>query len=370
MKTTDLSSSFDDLTRSLEEATGRSVKVEGNEYLFFGGTAYLGLNRHSAFIRLIIEGIQRYGVNNGTSRTNNVQLGIYKKAEEYTADQYGFEDCILVSSGYLAAQLAVRKISSGYPDADIYYSPHCHPALWLDAAPPTLGEDFSQWATDTVKQINASSSRRSLIISNSLDNIIPTLFDFQPFKEVRPDHEVHFLLDDSHGLGIVHPENSTARPDLLHEKRFKLTVVASMAKGLGIDAGTILGDKDTITQLRASGYFIGASPSAPAFLHAYVEGKDLYASQWKKLRSNVAYLEKELPHREAWKFIPDYPVFHHPGQKYADYLAENKILISSFPYPDPSSEPLDRLVISAAHEKEDLDALLHALRLAPRNKDT
>src|SRR5690554_4284639 len=202
MKTTDLSSSFNELTRTLQEATGRRVTVQDSAYLFFGGTAYLGLNRHPKFIRLIMEGIHRYGVNNGTSRTNNVQLGIYNKAEKFTADKYGFEDSILLSSGYLAAQLAVRKLASEYEVEDIYYSPHSHPALWLDAAPTVTESDFSKWAEHTVKQINTRSSARSLIISNSLDNIIPTLFDFQLFQTVRPGHEIHFLLDDSHGLGM------------------------------------------------------------------------------------------------------------------------------------------------------------------------
>lgn len=351
--------------RNLSEATGRTVKVNNRDYLFFGGTAYLGLNKNPEFTELILEGIRRYGINNGTSRSNNVQLGIYPEVEEYSAKKFGFEEAILVSSGYLAAQLAVRQLASQYTPDQVLYSPFSHPALWLDKNPTPAASTFQDWAEKTVARINQSQAERFLIISNSFDNIIPQLFDYRPFLEVDADKELHFLLDDSHGLGMFHPDQSTVQAFFnVPGRNFKLTLVASMAKGLGIDAGIILGDRQTIAALRRTGVFIGASPSAPAFLYAFRQGESLYQNQWKKLQDNISIFRAGLHingTESEWKFIPDYPVFYRPDHPYADHLETNGILVSSFPYPDPKDPPLDRIVISAAHEEEDLKKLLRLL---------
>lgn len=382
-------------SRHLEYGTGRTVMIREHSYLFFGGTAYLGLNQHLGFTALFEEGLQRYGLNNGTSRTNNVQLGIYDAAEQHAAEKFGFEQAMSLSSGYLAAQLAVRQISNNYSPDQILYSPCSHPALWLNGKPTvnreTSGgkpsgnsfpsESFQEWAMATVQQINNSAEDSFLLISNTLDNVQPRRFDFSVFDAVRPDKKIHFILDDSHGLGIFHPSRTSAQWDFRKQSQgqqssrysqsqpqptaphpsLKLTVVASLAKGSGIDAGIILSDQQTIQELRRTGVFVGASPSAPAFLYAFLKGDGIYQEQWEKLNTNIRFFEKHLPHREQWVYIPDYPVFYRPGVQYFDNLAEKEILISSFPYPDPADPPLDRIVVSAAHTREDLEKLISCL---------
>ena len=347
-----------DRSRHLDQGTGREVVLGDRPYLFFGGTAYLGLNLHTGFATLFKEGLDRYGLNNGTSRTNNVQLGIYEDAEKYAAKKFSFGDAVLLSSGYLAAQLAVRQISKNYSPDQILYSPCCHPALWLDGKPASAGE-FADWANATVEHINNSKSDSFLIISNTLDNVQPQRFDFSVFQAIQPGKKVHFILDDSHGLGVFDPSETSVR--ISQKPELKLTVVASLAKGTGIDAGIILADQQTIDELRKTGVFVGASPSAPAFLYAFLNGGKIYQEQWEKLRANIRFFKQHLPHRNEWMYIEDYPVFYSPGKSYFDHLAANQILISSFPYPDPNDPPLDRIVLSAAHTQEDLEKLISLL---------
>ena len=74
--------------RNLSQSTGRTIHMDDQSYLFFGGTAYLGLLDNKDYIELFKEGIDRYGLNNGTSRTNNVQLGIYAEAEKFMAGRF------------------------------------------------------------------------------------------------------------------------------------------------------------------------------------------------------------------------------------------------------------------------------------------
>lgn len=349
-------------SRNLQQGTGREILVNGQPFLFFGGTAYLGLNQHPEFMALVKEGIDRYGLNNGTSRTNNIQLGVYEEAEAFAAQRFGFQESILVSSGYLAAQLAVRTLTQDVGPNQILFSPSCHPALWLNVHPGMMG-DFDDWAVSSVAYINQRPEKHFVLISNTVDNVQPRRFDFTPFLSLHPSKSVHFLLDDSHGIGVFHP-SETAIGDFkqnLLSSSHSLTVVASMAKGYGIDAGAIFSDSATIAKLKKTGYFVGASPSAPAFLHAFINGEGIYEAQWQKLNSNIHHFCSGLKDLSKWMRVPNYPVFLKPGVALFEILAENGMLITSFPYPNPDDPALDRIVISAAHEVRDIDKLLGVL---------
>lgn len=358
-----------------EQATGRTIQVGGQKHLFFGGTAYLGLNNHPDFIALFIEGLHKYGLNNGTSRTNNVQLHIYQEAEQHAAQKFGFESALLLSSGFLAAQLTVQTITAG--GAGVYYSPSCHPALRLYAGGRHSGHSFSpksqpvdQWVQAIVAEINASQQDSFVIISNTIDNVIPTRHNFSGFDTILPTKNIHFILDDSHGLGVYHPDRTSVHTGQLLPAlgdNIKITVVASMAKGMGIDAGIVLGDKHTLNTLTKSPIYIGASPSAPAFLHTFVHGEHIYQSQWHKLRDNIQFFLSQI-RKDQFNFLPDYPVFQlknpesNSEMRFFDTLFDRNIVISSFPYPDPNDIAVERIVLSAVHEKTDLKELGDALR--------
>jgi len=56
----------------LSSPLANTINVNGDEYLYFGGTAYLGIPQSDDFLKLYIEGIKKYGLNNGTRRTKKV----------------------------------------------------------------------------------------------------------------------------------------------------------------------------------------------------------------------------------------------------------------------------------------------------------
>ena len=244
----------------LEQPTGRVIVVGGKEYLFFGGTSYLGLATDKAYASIFIEGIQRYGINNGTSRNNNVQQAIFDQAEEYAAKRFGFEASLLLSSGYLAAQFLVRTLAT---EGEVLHAPSCHPSLWLDEKPTAVGS-FVDWAAAAVAYINQSPQTSFIIVSNSLDNMKPEIYDFTVFKHIDPNKKVVLLLDDSHGIGVTRENGISFDSSNFQLPNIELIVVASLAKGLATDAGLILADGPRIKSLKRSNFYTGASPSSPA----------------------------------------------------------------------------------------------------------
>jgi len=341
--------------KSLSQPFSNQIILDGKRYLYFSGTAYLGIPNHQEFISYFIEGISKYGLNNGTSRTNNIQLGIYEEAENHAAKMFSAPASLITSSGYLAAQLVVKAFASR---RNILYAPASHSALW-DGIPNQITDSFLSWSEKVIETINSSSEGDWVLISNSMNNLVPEIYDFSFLKRVDHTKKITLIVDDSHGIGI-----NNAGLGIFHSlpKQENITniVVASMAKALGIDAGIVFSSSSVIAKLQKSNMFIGASPPSAAALYAFVRGEDIYKTQLQKLAKNVLYLQSQR--FEKWTFAQQFPVFLMNEAKIADELFNHNILISSFPYPHPNSLPFNRIVLSSWHTDDDLQKLISALK--------
>lgn len=342
--------------QQLHQPIGRIIRHAGKAYHFFGGTAYLGLSTNEEYIELYKEGIDRYGLNNGTSRSNNVQQGIYQDAESNMAFRFGFEKALLLSSGYLAAQLAVRQMRTL---AEVLYAPGTHPALWLENRVPLPQVDFATWARQCIAYINDATQNTFVVVANTFDNLTPCKYDFSVFKNVHPTKKIYLLLDDSHGIGIAKANGCYITQEDFGTPSIELVIVASLAKGMGTDAGIILCSDDMARLFSKSPFFRGASPTSPAALYALVHGERLYKNAVTTLHRNRMYLDARL--NEEIQRLSDFPVFTIGRQTAFQELLENGILISSFAYPLPEDPLINRIVISAYHRQDDLDLLIENL---------
>ncbi|MGH2623541.1 MAG: aminotransferase class I/II-fold pyridoxal phosphate-dependent enzyme, partial [Sphingobacterium sp.] len=138
-------------------------------------------------------------------------------------------------------------------------------------------------------------------------------------------------------------------------------VLASLAKGLGTDAGVILGESSYIEKIKKHPIFLGASPASPAALYAMINGKEIYAAAFEKLQANTQLLVSkitDLPIRS----VNNFPVFTANLTALNDRLISKGIVISSFPYPLPTSPLLNRIVVTAGHTKQDILDIASALR--------
>jgi 8-amino-7-oxononanoate synthase len=344
--------------RHLDCGTSRKFSVLSEDYLFFSGTDYLGISQNDDFKSLYIQGIEKWGFNNGTSRNNNVQLNIYPEAEKLIAANYHAPAALVTSSGYLAAQLVVQSFFS---EKNILFSPLTHPAIWLNSKPSVEITSFESWKRDTIHHINTSPEEKFIIVSNAVDPQQPALLHFEDFSTIDPSKQVTLIIDDSHGIGFTRNEGKGVYQTLPQQKNITNIVVASMAKGLGIRAGLVLSDEATIDQLRKSGMFIGASPAAPASMYAYVEAQHIYRHAYQTLQINNQYFREKLT--QPFSCVEELPIYVSANEQLFGQLKQQKILISSFAYPSASDPLLNRIIINAAHQKEDIDQLLKALTI-------
>lgn len=340
--------------KAISQPFSNEINIGGKTYLYFGGTAYLGIPQNKDFIEIYVNGIAKFGLNNGTSRKNNIQLGIYNDAESAAAERFKAEDALITSSGYLAAQLTVNALSSS---GKVIYAPNTHPALWLDN-PQEDSQSFLEWAGKTTALINTSRDKSWVLISNSMNNLFPELYNFDFLNQINPDKKIVLIVDDSHGIG-VNNNGMGIFSTLPKCPNIEIVVVASMAKALGLDAGIVLSSKKIIQQLKDTNIYIGASPPSAAGLYAFIRAEEIYKNAWGKLRQNYDLFKTEA--NLNWRFDPQFPVVRYDEPDLSSRLMQKQILISSFPYPNINDKPLERVVLSSWHTEADILRLIAAL---------
>ncbi len=339
--------------KQLNVPLGTTIKIAKTNYLYFGGTAYLGIPTHKGFLKLYLKGIKKFGLNNGTSRGSNLQLGIYQAAETFAANKFEAPAALITSSGYLAAQLTTKYFAQL---GTVRYAPATHPALWQNQTPTTTGS-FLNWSKNLVIEINSSRAKKWIIISNSLNNLFPEVYDFNFLSQINSNKEVVLIVDDSHGIGIIN-NGKGVFSTIAKLKNLQIVAVASMAKALGVDAGLVLGSKKTISALKNTAEFLGASPPAAAGLYAFMEATNIYHKQLLKLQANTNLFALGLKNNANFKLENNFPVYLSTNKNLHNYLQKLGILISAFAYPNKNGAVLNRIVLSSAHKKTEIKKLL------------
>lgn len=341
-----------------EEAPGRTVLLNGRNYLFFGGTSYLGMQKDADFARLLAEGLKKYGLTHGSSRVSNLRLAIYDEAERMMADWLGSDACMLLSSGFMAGQLLVNALlSDGWT---LHHAPGCHPALIPGDTPDRAETNWDYW-TQVLPEKLKSSPGKHVILTCSVDPLYSRRYDLSFVADLKVDGKLLLVVDDSHGLGVLGDRGEGVIADLMRSDNAELLILGSLAKGPGIPAGAIWSRATLDSRLRRSPFFVTASPPAPAGIHAFLKAGHLQTQARERLRQNTGYLAARVQGISRITHAPGLPVFFLDDSQIAGFLFERGILVSSFAYPDAGSASVSRAVLSALHMRADLDMLADAL---------
>lgn len=342
----------------------------GREYLWFSGTDYLGMGHHEGFLNYLHEGIRTYGTHYGSSRNNSLRLTVYDEAETALAKFSGAPAALTTSSGMWAGQLVVKELQEimrlcfqtvniRLPGVHYHYAPRVHPALWGESY-GVNNSSWEDWAKKTVLDIHESNHEDiHILFSDSVGSPFVEHFDFSIFDTLPFNRQILLVVDDSHGFGVLGQNGTGIYRELSSIQQAKLIVVSSLNKALGIPGGAILAEDQIISGIRQSPFFAGASPAVPAYIYAlkrFLE-TSAYTPAHQRLLENIHDVTALLTGTKLFVCKNNYPVFCSLDRNLFDFLEANGILASCFSYPQPTDPPVTRLVITALHQKEDLDRL-------------
>ncbi|MEY4934003.1 MAG: hypothetical protein RIS64_362 [Bacteroidota bacterium] len=351
---------------TIQSLPSRTIFHQQQAYLFFSGVSYLGIAHQPDFKMALMNGFEKYGTIFSASRHNALKLKVYEQTEYFIAQQCGAEAALTVSSGMLAGQIATKI----FQQEKYIAAPNAHPAIVMNAPPLPYSFKNRPEFEENVAQI-VQKTGATLILSDALDPLRCQPYQWDWIRQLPNDRPITLLIDDSHGIGIT-GENGWGIFTLVnqiiknnHLQNIDLMVIASLAKALGIPGGVILGNQKQISTIWNSPHFAGASPMVPAYLEAFLNFQGGYERLRQQLSENIAFFNQNLQIHGLnadFKTLPNYPIFYTERDAYYEALLKQNIWISSFPYPNPQSKPITRIVLSALHTQMDIERLVAALQ--------
>jgi 8-amino-7-oxononanoate synthase len=318
---------------SFDEMPGRTAMVNGEEYLFFSGYSYLGMQHLPEFAALVKEGMDKYGWLFPSSRITNTRLKIFEETEALLSTITGMEDTVLVSSGYTAGRIATSPFAQNISNIE-----PSHPAIKRRST----GKDANVFAVDAVETLNASITDFSFANSNTKPAII--------------------IADDSHGMGLIGANGEGIVSRLPQNIYTQYILTYSLSKAFHINAGAISCSKAMAALYRKDHAYTSSTAPSPALLHAFIKGQHLYTAQRSRLHSNMQYFASLIKGINSIHYHPELPVFILPEHINEQDFFHQNIIISSFAYPDVNGKKYNRIVLSALHTTEDLERLAACLQ--------
>lgn len=341
------------MIRITHSMPGRTVVCDGREHLFFSGFSYLGMHTSPVYRQLLTEGQEQFGSVYPSSRIGNLQLSLYEQLEHALAVHTGQQAAACFSSGYLSAQAAVTyAITKGTP----LYAPGAHPALRYPGATVAAG-NWNDWLETSVDLLNREPDHANVLITDAVDPLRGEVHDFSPLARLH--RKALVVIDDSHGLGILGKQGEGIADSLPVSEGARYLITASLAKAYSLEGGMVAGHAADIAAIRRLPLFTASTPIIPANAYTWLKAGPVYTEALRILRSNITALVRltggidELPNPHG---LPVF-VLNDASEEVYTWLLSRETLISSFAYPDPQGDRINRIILSALHTPDDLDML-------------
>ncbi|UMB55300.1 aminotransferase class I/II-fold pyridoxal phosphate-dependent enzyme [Lutibacter sp. A64] len=333
---------------TINEFPSREITVNDKQYLYFGGTSYLGMASNKEFQTTIFEGLKKWGTFYGSSRSANIKLAIYNEAESYFSKFLEAEASLTISSGTLAGKMVVDYLSKS--TKKFFHYPKTHPAvLHPNSLPLFLNGNINPLLQNNIAEDIVITTDAILALETT-----PTSFDF--LDAITPQKNTTLVVDESHSLGIIGTDGKGVFSSIKSDKIHRKILISSLGKALGLSGGIIASDKNFVDAIRNQTLFVSSSGANPAYLEAFLKSKQLYKKQRTLLFNNLDFLASILKQNESFYFNKNYPVIYSTSDILHEKLLKNNIIIARFKYPTYENF-MNRIVITANHTKSDLEKL-------------
>ncbi|WP_035649183.1 aminotransferase class I/II-fold pyridoxal phosphate-dependent enzyme [Flavobacterium sp. ASV13] len=335
----------------VEKFPDRIIEIDQKQYLYFGGTAYLGLPTNKEFQNLVVQNILKWGTTYGSSRTANIQLSAYIAGEKFLARHIGSEASVTVSSGMLAGKLVIEKLKK--ETVVFYHLNETHSAIKTENS---LSVFINEKINDRLLD---SKSEKITILTDGVPSFKTKPINLSFLKEISKQKEITLVIDESHSLGIIGENGSGIYSSIQFPIKRKI-LVSSLGKAFGLTGGVIASDSQFIKEIKELETFTSAAGMNPAFVQTLSDASEIYKIQHQKLKDNLSYIDSILIKNSNILFDKNYPLIYLLSKELVEKLKAEKIIIASFKY-TKEAEPLNRIVVTANHLKEDFDKLISIL---------
>ncbi len=305
----------------LQSPPGPQVIIDGREYVYFGGTSYLGLAGHPEVIESACDAVRRYGVHTATSRAGFGNNPPTLEVERLATRLFGTEDAFYFVSGYVGNHILIQNLAGGFHAVFIdelsHYSLNEAACLAGLAVTPFRHRDPEDFRNRLAQ--NLRSSQRALLMTDGVFPMTGALAPINEYLSVLQGYQSSaVLVDDAHGVGVLGEEGRGILEYLGLWGRVNgcdpegdamLCVSGTMSKAIGGFGGVIPGARSFLERARRSShYFDGASAPPSAAAGATAKALELIMREpglRQQLRVKAQRMRRGL--RELGLSVEDWP---------------------------------------------------------------
>ncbi len=360
--------------RTLSSPQGAWLVVDGKRVLNFCSNNYLGLANHPRMLKAAREAMEKYGVGPAAVRTIAGTTDLHLELERRLASFKGVESAITFQSGF-TANLGTLPALVGKDDAII--SDELNHASIIDGS-RLSGAQIIRYAhcdPQDLKRVldeNRSKFPRLLVVTDGVFSMDGDVAPLDQIYEVVRQYEAILMVDDAHGEGVL---GRGGRGIVDHyDLHGKVDIeVGTLSKAFGVVGGVVAGNPLVVEWLRQRGrpFLFSSAMTIPdtaaclAALDLLEESTELVDKLWANARYFKAEM-KSMGFDTGKSTTPITPVMLGEAplaQQFSRELFENGVFGMAIGFPTvPRGKARIRVMISASHEKADLDQGLAAFR--------
>ncbi len=365
--------------RTLSSPQGAWLNVDGKRALNFCSNNYLGLANHPRLVQAAKDAVDKYGVGPAAVRTIAGTMELHLALEQRMAAFKGVEAAITFQSGFNANLAAIPALVG---KSDVIFSDELNHASIIDGS-RLSGAQIVRYAHCDPDDLNRALSEQrasfphALVITDGVFSMDGDVAPLDKIYEVSQAHDAILMVDDAHGEGVL---GRGGRGIVDHYGLHgKVDVeVGTLSKAFGVVGGVVAGNPLVVEWLRQRGrpFLFSSAMTVPdtaaclAALDILEESTELVDRLWE----NTRYFKEEmrrLGFDTGRSTTPITPVMLGEAplaQQFSRELFKNRVFAMALGFPTvPRGKARIRVMISAAHCKEDLDQGLEAFARVGRS---
>jgi glycine C-acetyltransferase len=358
--------------RTISSPQGAWLIVDGKRCLNFCSNNYLNLANHPRLVQAASQAAERYGIGPAAVRTIAGTMDLHLQLEQRLAAFKGVEAAITFQSGF-AANLATLPALVGKDDA--IFSDELNHASIIDGS-RLSGACIIRYAhadahdLERVLGENRAAYPRALVVTDGVFSMDGDIAPLDRIYEVTQNFDAILMVDDAHGEGVL---GRGGRGIVDHfGLHGKVDVeVGTLSKAFGVVGGVVAGNPLVVEWLRQRGrpFLFSSAMTVPdtaaclAAVDVLEESTELVDRLWE----NARYFKMEMQRLgfdTGKSMTPITPIMLGEAplaQQFSRELFEAGVFAMALGFPTvPRGKARIRVMISASHERQDLDLALQA----------
>ncbi len=364
--------------RVLETPQGPRIRVDGHDLLNMSSNDYLGLANDPEMRSAAKAAVDEFGAGAGAVRTIAGTMEIHEALEREIAEWKGVEATLVLQSGFAANLGAVASLVGR---DDVILSDELNHASIIDACRLSRAtvRRFAHGDAEALRaELKESESYpRKLVITDGVFSMDGDIAPLPDLVDVAEDFGAMVMVDDAHGSGVL-GRGGRGTVDHFGLKGRVHVQMGTLSKAIGSMGGYLAGSQTLRDYLihRARPFLfstahppatVGATRAAIAILSREPERVERLWDNARYFKAGLADLGLDTGRSET----PITPVIVGEAERahaLSDRLRELGVFVQSVAFPTVARDAARvRVMVSAAHSRDDLDEAIRAFGQAAKD---